>query len=136
MTKKCMEKANRERNAKVWFEKRGCTRSNKMERRCPTVQTIVMRNVRPPSVNGDITGLKLESSSIVVEFKFCKWIGVSEQNTVFYLVACRTSKLKLKKAYYLSNGRLRRDQVDDAIRKINFCAISSLNLEKFVFFEY
>jgi len=33
--KKYMEKASRERNAKGWFKKRECTRSKKMERRCP-----------------------------------------------------------------------------------------------------
>jgi len=33
-TKKYMEKASWERNAKGWFKNRGCTRLNKMERRC------------------------------------------------------------------------------------------------------
>jgi len=60
MTKKYMGKASRERNAKDWFEKRGCTRSNKMERRCPDDSY----DKHPAtSVDGDKIGFKLELSS-------------------------------------------------------------------------
>jgi len=53
-----MEKASQERNVKGWFEKRGCTRLNKMERSC-------LDDKKHPatSADGDKTGLKLKSSS-------------------------------------------------------------------------
>jgi len=58
-TKKYMEEASRERNVKGWFEKRGCTQTNKMERRCPDDN---YENEKYPvtSVDGYKTGLKLE----------------------------------------------------------------------------
>jgi len=48
-----------ERNAKSWFEKKGCTRSNKMERRCPDDSY-----VKHPatSIDGNKAGLKLKLS--------------------------------------------------------------------------
>jgi len=60
-TKKYMEEASRERNAKGCL-KRGCTRSNKMEKRCPDDS---YEKHPTTSVDGDKTGLKLESSIII-----------------------------------------------------------------------
>jgi len=48
---------------KCWFEKRGCTRSSKMERKCPDDSC---EKHPATSIDGDKTRLKLESSSKVV----------------------------------------------------------------------
>jgi len=66
MTEKYMEEASRERHAKGWFEKRGCTRSNKMERRHPDDN---YDKHLATSVDGDKTGLKLETSSKYMKLK-------------------------------------------------------------------
>jgi len=56
-TKKYKKEASRVRNAKGWFEKRGCTRSNKMERRCSDDS---YEKHPATSVDGDKIGLKLK----------------------------------------------------------------------------